>query len=55
MRVTNLFYRHRLIRNLSEKDRDPSYIPAETFAGVAMDLALTYQPASGVEPCTGRE
>ena len=53
--LTERFYRHKRIRNLSQGEHDPSYIPSEAFADAVIEMALAYVPADGVEPRSGRE
>jgi hypothetical protein len=49
------FYRHKRIRNLSHGDALPSYIPSEAFADAVLDMALAYVPKAGAAPPAGRE
>lgn len=53
--LTDTFYDHRLIRNLSREDKDPSYIASATFAEVILDRVSAYVPADGVKPASLRE
>jgi hypothetical protein len=51
--LTRSFYNHSLITSLAKPGRQPSYLPARTFATVLIDMLANVPTPGGANPVTG--